>query len=191
MKPEPEPSDRSAAITQITVEPGATVRSYVTQIGQLKFLTEHYRRSLRTTTTGLTPAQAQVDVALDQVLRAQCISVYAQVRMTGFEDVRKRLTFNLYDAARGLPVPGFSYLPPTAPTPDQVRAGFVAFRAAQGLEFESRSESDQYVGRTCIGGDYDSPPPSSRYFVRVELGDDDGRLLTYRDSDPFVFRRSS
>ena len=162
VKPEPEPPERSAAITQITVEPGATLSSYVTQIGQLKFVERR-----------LGGGEFTADF-----LRTPCIAVYAQVRITGFEDVRRRLSVNLYDAAQGLPVRGFSYRPPTKPTSADVRAGFLMFRAAQGLDFESRSDSDQYVGRSCILSDAGTPPAPGRYFVRVELEDEGGRLIT-------------
>lgn len=118
-------------------------------------------------------------------MRLRCISVYAQVRITGFEDVPKRLTMNLYDARTGLPVPGFSYY---APTEREDQAGFEDFRAAQGLDFRSRSDSDQYVARNCLlSEDEGAPAPPGRYFVRVELEDESKRLLTFSDSAPFRF----
>lgn len=163
LRPEPEPPERSAEIRRITVEPGATLGSYLTQIRQLDFARERGGGG--------------------GFLRTPCISVYAEVRITGFEDVPKRLTTNLYDAASGLPVPGFSYY---APTSDEDREGFEDFRAAQGLDFRSRSDSDQYVVRNCLTREEDaSPPPAGRYLVRVELEDEDARLLTYADSEPF------
>ncbi len=169
LKPEPEPIERSAAIAQVTVEPGATLGSYLAQIRQLNFTRRQFGN--------------QKDAAAD-LFRTPCISVYAQVRITGFESVRKRLTMNLYDAARGLPLTGFAYRQETG---GSVSPGFRRFRAAQGLDFAPRSDSDQYVGRTCIVSDAGEPPPAGRYFVRVELEDEDGRLLTYRDTESFEF----
>lgn len=188
LKPEPDPPERSATITQITVEPAATLGSYFRQIHQLDFTKQRFLRGTKLAHVDPKEQRLARSMALADYkafLRIRCISVYAQVRITGFEDVQKRLTMNLYDANSGLPVPGFSYYSPTQP---EDRAGFEQFRAAQGLDFRSRSDSDQYVGRTCLlNEEKGTPAPRGRYFVRVELEDDSKRLLTFSDSAPFRF----
>jgi hypothetical protein len=83
IKPSEAP-ERSATITQVTVEPAATIRSYLTQIRQLDFIRQYY---LGETEPGADPEANRIarSVAREdyaRFLRTRCISVYAQVRIT-------------------------------------------------------------------------------------------------------------
>jgi len=127
---------------------------------------------------------------LGQLVANHCVSVYADITLQGFEGGSKRVTANLYDASSRAPVPGYSYFPPAPPLRKgtELEAVIRILRAAQGFDFRSRADSDQYVARMCLARLFDRPP-SGRYFVRVELEDDNGRLLAFKDSGPVRFTR--
>jgi hypothetical protein len=188
IRPDPPPAKVAARISNITVAPGISLRSYYVDVGHPERAKPAADRVVHT--LGLPSGSRRALV--DATLNVKGLVVYAEVTAQGFKDRPASIAASVYDAGARTRVqvernPSIFGVVEIQGGDDAraralVRRIVIAFGKNLSSTFIPEAGSDQVTARLWIPA---PARPGRTIFVRLGLFDRDANLITYADSQPF------
>jgi hypothetical protein len=200
---DPPPAKLAADISKIAVAPDVSLRAFYEDLGRtdlLKATADQLRPAIAATDAPVSrvglpppseagPGRSQAtelrDVA-QTFLGSRGVVVYAELVAEGFKHRPSSVRGQIYLAKTRVPARS-QPIAARVQNPELERAIVAIGRQLSG-DYIARAASDQVSVRIWIPLPITERPVGSRvtsYFVRVELYDATGRLLTFADSTPF------